>query len=481
MKVYVIYIIYSVLLNGLHDEKTKVVRHNGNERTLSVFCLCVLPSTTSCPSEETTALFGIRVANEKNRENFRLPGFSRRVRSPKKEKEREKGGDDALRVQGVWGSGVKENLPILLLKSARTARRRENFSSALENFASGAVDLRGDESVESKRSRETATSLTARIGGLLAVGLVATAVAHGRTSGSPPCVTADLAETTPKRPDCATLRDELPPLPTYEEVFQNMADCPDPEIESLTFADLNDDLTAKVPSAEDLRAPAPAFNLPALSQHEESQPAQTTLADVEAALYRAACQYQLDPQLLWAVAVTESGLRPNARSNAGAIGVMQLMPATAARYNVSNPYDPAQNIQAGARHLRYLIDYYNGDYIAALAAYNAGEGAVDAYRRGLPFWDETRRRWINPQGKVLPIPPYAETISYVQKIVRLWQYATQRDMRATRNRSGFVSLRQSMRSLDPDAQNHDQSDQADQSSQMNQITKSIPVPQNDVD
>ncbi len=97
----------------------------------------------------------------------------------------------------------------------------------------------------------------------------------------------------------------------------------------------------------------------------------------------------LSPDLVKAVAVVESGLDPEAVSPKGAIGLMQLMPATARRYGVSDARDPDQNLAAGARHLRDLIDEFDGDLKLALAAYNAGAGAVRRYG-GVPAYRETR-------------------------------------------------------------------------------------------
>lgn len=109
----------------------------------------------------------------------------------------------------------------------------------------------------------------------------------------------------------------------------------------------------------------------------------------------AAAQHQVDPLLIRAVILTESSGKRGARSPKGAMGLMQLMPATAARFGVSNAYDPAQNIAGGARYLRWLLDYFGGNVRLALAGYNAGEGAVNKYGG---------------------IPPYKETQSYVQRV-----------------------------------------------------------------
>ncbi|MGA1995149.1 MAG: lytic transglycosylase domain-containing protein [Bryobacteraceae bacterium] len=110
----------------------------------------------------------------------------------------------------------------------------------------------------------------------------------------------------------------------------------------------------------------------------------------------AADKYGLPRQLVRSVMAAESGFQAQAKSAKGAIGLMQLMPETAQALGV-DPYDPAQNVDAGARYLRDLLNQYNYGLWHALAAYNAGPGAVDKY-----------------QG----IPPYAETIRYVERIDR---------------------------------------------------------------
>ncbi len=98
----------------------------------------------------------------------------------------------------------------------------------------------------------------------------------------------------------------------------------------------------------------------------------------------------IDPNLIIAVMRQESGFKSRARSYKGAMGLMQLMPATARRFGVTNFYDPAQNIEGGARYLRFLLDTFDGDIKLVLAGYNAGEGAVVKYGYQVPRYRETQ-------------------------------------------------------------------------------------------
>lgn len=109
-----------------------------------------------------------------------------------------------------------------------------------------------------------------------------------------------------------------------------------------------------------------------------------------------ATRYQLDPRLLEAVVEVESARRADAISPKGARGLAQLMPATARRLGVTDPHDPADNLDGAARYLVWLINRYQGNLRLALAAYNAGEGAVDRFG-GVPDYPETQ----NYVGKVL--------------------------------------------------------------------------------
>lgn len=114
----------------------------------------------------------------------------------------------------------------------------------------------------------------------------------------------------------------------------------------------------------------------------------------------AARRHGLDPALVLAVVQVESGFRPDAVSPKGARGLMQLMPATAERLGVADAFDPRQNLDGGTRHLGGLLSRYEGDVKKALAAYNAGEGAVDRHRG---------------------VPPYGETRAYVRSVLRRYR------------------------------------------------------------
>jgi hypothetical protein len=114
-----------------------------------------------------------------------------------------------------------------------------------------------------------------------------------------------------------------------------------------------------------------------------------TQQEIDAAIDEAATRHNVDPSLVRSVVKVESNFNPNAVSRKGAMGLMQLMPSTARSLNVSNPFDPQQNVDAGVRHLRKLLDNYGGDVRLTLAAYNAGSGAV-ARSAGVPHIRETQ-------------------------------------------------------------------------------------------
>ena len=127
----------------------------------------------------------------------------------------------------------------------------------------------------------------------------------------------------------------------------------------------------------------------------EPAPAKAPPSNFREAVDRIAARNQLPPLLVHSVIKVESNYNPNAISPKGALGLMQLIPATARRFGVSNAFNPVENVEGGAKYLRYLLDLYKGDYRLALAAYNAGEGAV---------------------AKHGGVPPYAETVNYLQQV-----------------------------------------------------------------
>jgi soluble lytic murein transglycosylase-like protein len=124
-------------------------------------------------------------------------------------------------------------------------------------------------------------------------------------------------------------------------------------------------------------------------------PAPAPFTGLDDAVNRIAAQHSLPPQLIHSVIKVESNYNPRAISPKGAEGLMQLIPATARRFGVANSFDPMDNIQGGAKYLKYLLDLYHNDYALALAAYNAGEGAVAKYGA---------------------VPPYQETQNYLHLV-----------------------------------------------------------------
>ncbi|MCP9496625.1 MAG: lytic transglycosylase domain-containing protein [Pyrinomonadaceae bacterium MAG19_C2-C3] len=130
-------------------------------------------------------------------------------------------------------------------------------------------------------------------------------------------------------------------------------------------------------------------------------------------MLQAARRHGVDPRALWAIAYMETRFRPNLVSAKGARGMMQFMPATAARFGLLNSHDSVAAIDAAARYVRVLSQRFAGSSALVLAAYNAGEGAVESYLRGVPL-RLPGGKVINPRGqRTGGVPPYAETKRYV--------------------------------------------------------------------
>ncbi|HST56923.1 MAG TPA: lytic transglycosylase domain-containing protein [Solirubrobacteraceae bacterium] len=152
---------------------------------------------------------------------------------------------------------------------------------------------------------------------------------------------------------------------------------------------------AALSAASSTPAPTGVAASASFSAFASPTPAPTTGA-YDALVQQAAARYGLDPALLHGLIQQESGFDPNAHSSAGAAGLTQLMPGTASSLGVSNPLDPAQSIDGGARYLSGMLSKFGGNTEEALAAYNAGPGAVQRYGG---------------------VPPYAETQNYVSKVL----------------------------------------------------------------
>jgi soluble lytic murein transglycosylase-like protein len=126
----------------------------------------------------------------------------------------------------------------------------------------------------------------------------------------------------------------------------------------------------------------------------------------------------LRPDLVRAVVQVESGFNPFATSSKGALGLMQLMPATIHRYGVKNPFNPAENVRAGVAYLKQLLDRYQNNEELALAAYNAGPGAVDKYKQTVPPYRETKNyvAQINQMAR-RPVQAHSKTIYKTTEVV----------------------------------------------------------------
>ena len=147
---------------------------------------------------------------------------------------------------------------------------------------------------------------------------------------------------------------------------------------------------------------------------------QERAAQLEPVIVESAKRYGIDPRILRTVCFIESRYRLDAVSPKGARGPMQFMPDTARRYGLQDPHNPRAAIDAAAHYLRDLLFRFDGRLDLALAAYNAGEGTVESFLTGRPL-RLTSGKIINPRGLVTGgLPPYAETRTYVNSILRLF-------------------------------------------------------------
>jgi hypothetical protein len=141
----------------------------------------------------------------------------------------------------------------------------------------------------------------------------------------------------------------------------------------------------------------------------------TGSAEIDSYIVESSSRYNIDPLLIYAQMHQESSFKLKATSYKGASGLMQLMPATARRFGVTSIYDPKQNIDAGVRYMRWLLNTFGGDVVLALAGYNAGEGAVWKYGNQVPPYRETQEyvRRITARYNSISNPNYVRTVKTV--------------------------------------------------------------------
>jgi soluble lytic murein transglycosylase-like protein len=182
-----------------------------------------------------------------------------------------------------------------------------------------------------------------------------------------------------------------------------------PTVLNLNASNTGPAVSAPTENPQSLLAPAASVSLSLasvfVSSSSELRGYTTGNAQVDQYMINSAANNGVDPLLLYSIMHQESSFKSHAISPKGARGLMQLMPFTAMRFGVTNIFDPRQNIEGGARYVRFLLDRFDGDINLVLAGYNAGEGAVEKYG-----WH---------------VPPYSETQEYVRRISR--RYALLRD------------------------------------------------------
>ena len=185
----------------------------------------------------------------------------------------------------------------------------------------------------------------------------------------------------------------------YAQVMlERLGDVPSPQVPDCLRPRVHPLAWGPPVPAPEIPAPAPVENPPAVPDPFANLPGWKR--DVADLVDRLAPRFGIDPRLALSVIAVESNFDPLAVSPKDARGLMQLIPATAARFNVRNAFDPRQNVQGGLAYLRFLLAYYRGDVLLAAAAYNAGEKAVDRHKG---------------------IPPFAETQAYVQRVLSLYR------------------------------------------------------------